>query len=259
MFWLDILPSECVSLYRNLSLPQTRTISSTASGRLVFTRSNAAEGVQVGEGSKTEAAGVKETLSPSMNILVSSNFERLLWFIAYDVYGSTGKGIQEARQAAGMKVKEWQMELKTKGAFSVEKKVLDAANADFTSERVSDNETVATIHEIYGWSNTPGSKGYILDPHSAIGMTAALRLSKAATGVHIVALSTAHPAKFSHAVKLALVEEKGFKFNDIIPSQFVGMEDLPRRLRYIRKSGGLDSVRAIIVEEVEKEKNRTYV
>ncbi len=210
-------------------------------------------------GFKPEAEGVKETLSPAMDILVSSNFERLLWFIAYDVYGSTKGDIREARQAAGMKVKEWQIDLRTKGEFGVERKVLDAANADFTSERVSDAETVATIHDIYGWFNTPGSKGYILDPHSAIGMTAALRSAKAATGIHIVALSTAHPAKFSHAVKLALVEEKEFQFNDILPSQFVGMEDLPRRLRCIQKSGGLDSVRAIIVEEVEKEKNRTSV
>ncbi|KAL8653990.1 MAG: hypothetical protein Q9210_001776 [Variospora velana] len=205
------------------------------------------------------AGGVKETLSPAMDILVSSNFERLLWFIAYNVYGSDRGGVRETRRAAGMKVQEWQTDLKIKGEFSVEKKVLDVANADFTSERVSDTETVATIHDIYGWSNTPGSKGYILDPHSAIGMTAALRLAEAATGEHIVALSTAHPAKFSHAVELALVKEKGFHFNDILPSELVGMEDLPRRLRYIQKKGGLRSVKALIIEEVEKEKNRTYV
>ncbi|KAL8966288.1 MAG: hypothetical protein Q9197_006070 [Variospora fuerteventurae] len=205
------------------------------------------------------AGGVKETLSPAMDILVSSNFERLLWFIAYDVYGSDRGGVRETRQAAGMKVQEWQTELKTKGEFSVEKKVLNVANANFTSERVSDAETVATIQDVYGWSNTPGTKGYILDPHSAIGMTAASRLAEAATGEHIVALSTAHPAKFSYAVELALGTEKDFHFNDILPAELVGMEDFPRRLRYIQKKDGLGSVKAIIVEEVEKEKNRTYV
>ncbi len=45
------------------------------------------------------------------------------------------------------------------------------------------------------------TKGYIIDPHSAISVTAALRAAKAAPGVDSVALSTAHPAKFSHAVE----------------------------------------------------------
>ena len=97
-----------------------------------------------------------------MDILVSSNFEWLLRFIAYNVYGSNMMSVQERSQAAGLKVKEWQTNLKTKGGFSVEKKVLDAANADFVSERVSDAETVATIRNVYRWPNTPGSKGYIL-------------------------------------------------------------------------------------------------
>ena len=145
-------------------------------------------------------------------------------------------GVEERRQPAGLKVKEWQTNFKTKGGFSVVEKVLDAAKADFASVRVSDAHTVA--RDVYRWPNTPGSKGYTLDPHSTIGVTAALRSARTALGVHNVALSTAHPAKFSYAVEMALADEKGFQFKDVLPSQFVGMEDLPRILIYVHKSGG---------------------
>ncbi|KAH8801767.1 tryptophan synthase beta subunit-like PLP-dependent enzyme [Xylogone sp. PMI_703] len=212
-----------------------------------------AEGGLVEDGVKAHTEGVKETLSPAMDILVSSNFERLLWIIAHDVYGSDTTSVQERRQTAGSKVKEWQTDLKTKGGFSVEKKVLDAAKADFASERVSDAETVATIRDVYKWPNTPGSKGYILDPHSAISVTAALRATQKSPGVYNVALSTAHPAKFSHAVDMALEKEEGFQFNDILPQQFVELNDLPRRLMHVQKSIGVDGIRQIIVEEVNKE------
>lgn len=73
----------------------------------------------------------------------------------------------------------------------MEPEVLDAAKADFTSERVSDAQTVATIQDIYR------KGGYVLDPHSAIGVTAALRAAEKEPGVHSLALATAHPAKFS--------------------------------------------------------------
>ncbi|OXV07664.1 hypothetical protein Egran_04571 [Elaphomyces granulatus] len=203
--------------------------------------------------------GVKETLSPAMDILISSNFERLLWFIAYDVYTSNVDGIQERRQIAALKVKEWQTSLKTKGGFCVEQKVLDAARVDFSSERVSDAETLVTIRDVYRWPNTgsPGPKGYVLDPHSAISATAAQRSAKTAPGIHNVALSTAHPAKFSHAVEMALAEEKEFQFKDILPSQLLGLESLPRRVKHVQRSGGLDGVRTIIMNELEKELNGT--
>jgi threonine synthase len=211
------------------------------------------------EGLNAHVKGVKETLSPAMNILISSNLERLLWFIAYDVYTSGVDGIQERRQMAALKVKEWQTSLKAKGGFCVEQKVLDAAKADFASERVSDAETLATIRDVYRWPNTgdPGRKGYVLDPHSAVSMTAALRSAKAVPGIHNIALSTAHPAKFSHAVELALAEEKEFQFKDILPSEFLGLESLPRRIIHLQRSGGLDGIRKIILDEMAKELNGT--
>ncbi len=197
-------------------------------------------------GATAHPEGVKETLSPSMDILVSSNFERLLWFVAHDVYGSKANSAQENRESAGQKVKEWQTQLKTNGGFSVEKQVLDAVRADFASERISDAETIATIRDVYRWPN-----GQILDPHSAIAVTAALR---SAEGAHQVALATAHPAKFAKAVEMALAEEKGFQFKDILPMQFVGLEERPRRVRYVRRSDGFEGLRKLIVDEVDRER-----
>lgn len=129
---------------------------------------------------------------------MSSNFERLLWYLAYDSQSLSTANVQEKGRAASSKVKEWQSELKYKGGFSVEKKVLDAAKADFASERVSDAETLSTIQDVYR------KTGYVLDPHTAIGVTAALRSAEAAPGVYNVALATAHPAKFSVSILRAI-------------------------------------------------------
>ncbi|KAL9066545.1 MAG: hypothetical protein Q9161_007520 [Pseudevernia consocians] len=205
------------------------------------------------DGAKAHPEGVKETLSPAMDILVSSNFERLLWFLAFEVQSKDALSLDGKRKAAGEKVKEWQNDLKIKGGFSVDQKILDAAKQDFASERVSDQEIISTIRNVYKWPGTPGDKGYILDPHSAIGISAALRSAKEAQGVHHVSLATAHPAKFGRAVEMALGEEEGFHFKDVLPPQFVGLEDLPRRVTHVKKSDGLDGVRRVIVEEVRKE------
>ena len=209
----------------------------------------AAEGGFAEDGAKAHVEGVKETLSPAMDILVSSNFERLLWFLAYEVYGSGDE--HSKRQVAGEKVKQWQSDLKTDGGFRVESKLLELAKKDFASERVSDAQTVDMIRDIY---RSSGSKGYILDPHSAIGVAAALRSAEKAKGeVHQVALATAHPAKFSNAVEMALKEEEGFEFGDVLPNEFVGLEEKPRRIVSVEMTGGLDGIRKIIMERVQKE------
>lgn len=66
-----------------------------------------------------------------------------------------------------------------------------------------------------------------------------------------------HPAKFDNAVKMALEEEKGFDFEDVLPEQIIGLVDLPRRVMHAQKSGGLEGIRKLIVKEVEKESNDT--
>ncbi|KAM0801605.1 threonine synthase [Usnea florida] len=210
------------------------------------------------DGAKAHPEGVKETLSPAMDILVSSNFERLLWFLAFEVQSKDTLNVEERRKVAAERVKGWQSDLRTKGAFSVDQGILNAAKKDFVSERVSDQETISTIRNVYQWPGTPGDGGYILDPHSAIGVTAALRSTRETRGVHHVALATAHPAKFSRAVEMALGEEEGFHFKDILPPQFVGLEDLPRRVTRVKKSEGLDGVKRVIIEEVRKELEATW-
>ncbi len=202
---------------------------------------------------KAHSEGVKETLSPAMDILCSSNFERLLWFLAFEMQSKNVLSVDKRRKAAGEKVKRWQNDLKIKGGFSVDQEILEAAKKDFASQRVSDQEIISTIRDVYRWPGTPGDKGYILDPHSAVGVTAALRSAREAQGVYHVTLATAHPAKFSRAVGMALGEEEGFHFKDMLPPQFVGLEDLPRRVTLVKKSDGLDGVKRVIVEEVRKE------
>jgi threonine synthase len=211
-----------------------------------------AEGGFVEDGAKAHEEGVKETLAPAMDILVSSNFERLLWFMANHVYG-TGS-VEEKRKTAGKQVNNWLQELKTNGGFSVESSVLDAAKKDFESERVSDKQTVETIKQVYSWKQSPSHTNYVLDPHSAIGIAAALRsVERTSPQTHHVSLSTAHPAKFSKAVDMALASEQGFDFKSVLPQEFVGLEDLPRRVMNVKKSEGLEGVRKLVVAEVEAE------
>ena len=226
-----------------------------------------AKGGLAEDGVKAHSEGVKETLSPAMDILVSSNFERLLWFLALEVSGLGAS--QEGTAAAGERVKSWLNDLKSSGGFGVDDAVLQAAKKDFESERVSDQETVATIRRFYvggvSQAATPGlngatkdtfhGAGYILDPHSAVGIAASLRSIQRAPPPHThhVSLATAHPAKFANAVDTALHDEKSFNFDTIIPDQFVGLEKREKRVRTVGHGGGWEGVRAVIEDEIAKE------
>lgn len=206
------------------------------------------------DGAKAHSEGVKETLSPAMDILVSSNFERLLWFLASEVDKSSS--IEATRKAAGETIKTWLNDLKANGSFSVGKKVVDAAMAEFDSERVSDEETIATIRRIYNScfpSTSSGIRGYILDPHSAVGIAASIRSMERNPAACHIALATAHPAKFSNAVDLALKKEQNFDFGKVLPEEFVGLEEKERRVRFVPGGVGWEGVRAIVKEEVEME------
>lgn len=219
------------------------------------------------DGAKAHPDGVRETLSPAMDILVSSNFERLLWYLSYRVYGQGA--VEDRRRTAGEKVKTWLSQLKTEDGFSVDKDVLAAAQSDFESERVADEETIHCIQDVYNWQSaadkseknppTVGTRsstgGYILDPHSAVGITASLRSIERSPPptTHHISLSTAHPAKFSKAVEQALQGQKGFTFQTVLPEQFIGLEDKPRRVTTVEKSRGMEGVRSIVMAEVEAE------
>ena len=117
------------------------------------------------------------SLSPSMDIMVSSNFERLL----FDLYGRDGKAIRQLMQ-------EFES-----GVMRLQESVLEQARGVFSSFRLDDAGTLAQIEQTYS------STGYLLDPHTAIGVAAA-RARRKNQGTPIICLATAHPAKFPEAV-----------------------------------------------------------
>ena len=121
--------------------------------------------------------GVNATLSPSMDIQISSNFERYLFEI-FD---------RDSDQ-----VRDLMTRFAAHGEFSVGRKIQRKATRLFSAHRLSDEETRAEIKRVYQQT------GELLDPHSAIGVAAAREFSEA--GVPTIALGTAHPAKFGAAV-----------------------------------------------------------
>lgn len=123
---------------------------------------------------------LQHTLSPSMDIMISSNFERML----FDLYDRDGSAIREM-------MARFQSE-----PLSLDEQALKTARELFSSHTVDDAATCATIKEVYA------SCEYLLDPHSAIGLKAA-RACRRDPAVPMVTLATAHPAKFSNAVKKA--------------------------------------------------------
>jgi threonine synthase len=200
------------------------------------------------DGAKAHEDGVKETLSPAMDILVSSNFERLLWYLAYEFASSAGMDDDWNKKQAGQEVSSWLRALKVKGGFGpVYKDVLEAARRTFESERVSDQETLDTIRSLYR------EVGYVLDPHTAVGVEAARRsAARAGADVPIISLSTAHPAKFAGAVTLALKDEEGFEFDaKVLPPEFVGLDQKEKRVREVENDW--TAVREVVKTEVEEE------
>lgn len=214
------------------------------------------------DGVNAHEDGVRETLSPAMDILVSSNFERLLWFLAYEFAAEAGMDDEWTKKQAGQEVEMWLKQLKSNGGFSVHPDILKAAKRDFESERVSDEQTIQTIKQFYATPATNGAVngtaaqkgGYVLDPHSAVGVAASLRsMKRSPPETCHISLATAHPAKFASAVDLALKDEPGFSFDAVLPEEFVGLEKKEKRVITVLKSAGWEGVRAIVEKEVELE------
>ncbi len=130
------------------------------------------------------AAAVVPSLSPSMDIQVSSNFERLLFEMNGRDGGLTAEQLQRFR---------------TTGRLSVEAdQRAEFIEGRFQAARLDDTETLGVISRTYGES------GMLLDPHTAVGVGAVAKLRAAGT-LHgtTVTLATAHPAKFPDAVERA--------------------------------------------------------
>lgn len=127
-----------------------------------------------------EMRGVSATTSPSMDIQISSNFERLL-FEAYDRDDSAIRAAMES--------------LKQSGGFEIKPGALKAIRKEFRAGRASEKQVASTIRD------TLAETGYLLDPHTAVGVFVAKKFEKPSSPM--VTLATAHPAKFPAAVKSA--------------------------------------------------------
>lgn len=132
------------------------------------------------ETGRYEVTGVTETTAPSMDIQVSSNFERLLF---------------EANGRDGATVNRLMAGLSQSGSFTLAQDAQSFIAQSFDAARTSQAETAQTIGDVLDASS------YLLDPHTAIGLFAARQRQKTATPM--VTLGTAHPAKFPDAVEAA--------------------------------------------------------
>ncbi|MGU9982129.1 threonine synthase [Phreatobacter sp. HK31-P] len=128
-----------------------------------------------------EVTGVVPTSSPSMDIQVSSNFERLL----FDAHGRDAGAVR--RMMAGLAQSK---------SFTIGETALAAIRSEFAAARADEAEVAGMIKA------TLAEAGYLLDPHTAVGLVAARKV-KADPAVPTVVLATAHPAKFPDAVEAA--------------------------------------------------------
>lgn len=125
-----------------------------------------------------------KTLSPSMDILISSNLERLLYHITN---GNT------------FRVAQWMNELAQNGYYDIGEQYLGVINSIFWADWVEDNHTVETIRNVYK------NEKYLLDPHTAVAWQVADRYcSKTGDDTPLVILSTASPFKFNESVLEAI-------------------------------------------------------
>ncbi|MGR3480347.1 MAG: threonine synthase, partial [Salipiger marinus] len=143
---------------------------------------------------------VHPSISPSMDIQVSSNFERAL-FDAYDRDGAA--------------VAQLMTELKS-GGFHVSQGALQALREVFDSGRTSEDDTLATI------TRTLTQTGELLCPHSAVGV--AVAEAQRDPAVPMVTLATAHPAKFPDAV------ERATGHRPALPERMADLFDRPERV-----------------------------
>lgn len=123
---------------------------------------------------------VRPSISPSMDIQVSSNFERLL----FDAYGRDADAVRSLMD-----------ELRSGNGFRIDDAALGGIGEGFASGRVSEEETMSRIRAVHDAS------GQLVCPHTAVGLEVADRLAE--PRVPMIALATADPAKFPNAVERA--------------------------------------------------------
>jgi len=170
-----------------------------------------------------EVRPLKHTITPSMDIAVSSNFERLL----FDLYDRDGAALADLM--AKMNAKE--------DIVSLDESKLAKARELFDSYAVNEDVTIETMQEVYN------ETGYLLDPHTAIGVKAA-RACRRNPRIPMITLGTAHPVKFEEAVQRA-----GFDM-PALPHHLADLMDRDERVSVLPAE--LDKVQAFIAENTFK-------
>lgn len=161
------------------------------------------------------------TLSPSMDIMVSSNFERLL----FDVYQQDSAAIRQL------------MDDFSAGAMTIEASAYQRMVDVFSSDRLDDEQTLSVISEVYQTCE------YLLDPHTAIGLQAA-RNKRRDHDVPMVCLATAHPAKFPESI-----ERSGVATQAALPLHMQGLFE--REERYAVLPNDLSQLHAFVVDSIK--------
>lgn len=177
-------------------------------------------------------------------MILHVNVNSVLIRLEYAAAG--GKDDQSSKKQAGEDVLGWYQSLKTTGGFGpVNKDILENGRRSFESDRVSNTETIETIKTCYQETK------YVLDPHSAVGVTAAKRsIARVGPNSHHISLSTAHPAKFSDAVESALKGEAGFNFEEqVLPDEFKAFSSMETRVTTVENSW--EKVREIVKNKAE--------
>jgi L-threonine synthase (EC 4.2.3.1) len=146
---------------------------------------------------------VKPTISPSMDIQVASNFERYLYYF----YNENGEKVRNLMQTFAKEK-----------ALRFSEEEIKRVQEDFLARSVSEEETLKCIAEFYR------RYGYVLDPHTAVGVKAGLSFRD---GYPLVCLATAHPAKFPETVSKAIGQS--FK----LPEEVERLKYLPHRVEVL--------------------------
>ncbi len=161
---------------------------------------------------------VKPSLSPSMDIQVASNFERLL----FDIF-----------QEEDDKVKLSMKNLSKNGFFKFDNKELVRIRENFEAETINDNETIRIIKDFFI------NHGFILDPHTATAVGAAFKIKN---NSKTIILGTAHPYKFLDTIKLAIGK------NVEPPSQLLSLKDQVEKFDVI--DSDLTDIKNYIIDRI---------
>jgi threonine synthase len=161
---------------------------------------------------------VQTTISPAMDIQVSSNLERLL----FELSGRDGARIADLMH-----------EFRAEGTVTFPTEMIETLSETFSGARFDDDETMATIAEVLD------TTGVLIDPHTAIGVAAA-KIGRIDPTVPMVVLGTADPAKFPEAVEAAT------GVHPALPSRLADLFDRPEHLDHLPSD--LAAVEAYVAE-----------